>query len=100
MVPYELHEHVSRISATLLRSCRITAPSRCDLASDVLSMMVVADGALPAFFLSAVIQIFPDDWRMRIIAIRDIAFRFYKPLFERIWFMVATMCVLFSCFYL
>ncbi|KAH8118917.1 hypothetical protein DFH11DRAFT_1685957 [Phellopilus nigrolimitatus] len=39
-------------------------------------------------------HIFPDEWHMRITAIRDMSFRYYKPLFERIWFMVATLVVI------
>ncbi|KAI5118235.1 hypothetical protein M0805_008871 [Coniferiporia weirii] len=39
-------------------------------------------------------HIFPDDWHMRTTAIRDMAFRYYKPLFERIWFMVATIAII------
>ncbi|THH04204.1 hypothetical protein EW145_g5697 [Phellinidium pouzarii] len=38
-------------------------------------------------------HIFPDDWHIRIMAIRDTTFNYYKPLFERIFFIVATISV-------
>ena len=38
-------------------------------------------------------QINPDDWHMRARTVRDMAFRYYKPLFERIWLIVASLCV-------
>ena len=39
-------------------------------------------------------HILPDDWHARMTAIRDLAFRFYMPIFERIWLFVATFATL------
>jgi hypothetical protein len=36
----------------------------------------------------------PDDWHARMTAIRDLAFRFYKPIFERIWLFVASLATI------
>lgn len=62
MVPYELHDNVRY---TILSSYLHEVLTRC--------------------------KITPDDWHMRLTAIRDMSFHYYKPLFERIWFMVATL---------
>ena len=38
--------------------------------------------------------VFPDEWQTRLIAIRDLAFRFHNPIFERIWLFVSFLATL------
>ncbi|EJD02632.1 uncharacterized protein FOMMEDRAFT_133902 [Fomitiporia mediterranea MF3/22] len=39
-------------------------------------------------------HIYPDDWTMRMTTLRDTAFRYYHPMFERVWIIVASLAVI------
>lgn len=43
-----------------------------------------------------IVQATPDIWAHRLTSIRDISFKYYKPMFERIWFIVGFLCVALS----
>ncbi|KAL5523494.1 hypothetical protein ACEPAG_7667 [Sanghuangporus baumii] len=39
-------------------------------------------------------HVFPDDWHSRVLAIRDLAFRYYHPMIERLWLIIASLAVI------